>query len=254
MKMFKFTKIMTVVTITLAMAATTFATDMAGTYTIDAAWGLGYTSDARLGQGTPAIINIVAGGTWNTDGEMRYGEENDATINVAVGGTLNAEVEMLWNDQNQNSPEELRLNVYGTAFVEQLKMYGHAGDDETVVGNGTDAATLTIVEGLLGKHGDAHITINAGSTMIITAGTFKIDSDNIGSDSYIDLNGGTLKIDSLYLLQGTETAHRIRANGDPSATVASGGVVVTAGTGPDAGYTIYTAAASGTPGTVFIIK
>jgi len=82
----------------MAMAAPTFGSvDIDSTWTVDAAWGLGYTSDARFGSsgGASGTVNIVAGGTWNTDGEMRFAENGiAATINVEVGGTLNAEVEM----------------------------------------------------------------------------------------------------------------------------------------------------------------
>jgi len=61
---------------------------------------------------------------------------------------------MQWNE-GEVGTQTNRLNVYGTAYVEQLKMYGIANDDVTTVGNGTDAATLTIVEGLLSKDGVA---------------------------------------------------------------------------------------------------
>jgi len=195
--MVRTTKVMTVVVVCLAMAAPAFGSvDIDSTWTVDAAWGLGYTSDARFGSGSgkSGTVNIVSGGTWNTDGEMRFAENGvAATINVEVGGTLNAEVEMVWNE-GEVGTQTNRLNVYGTAYVEQLKMYGFAGDDITTVGNGTDAATLTIVEGLLAKEGVASIIINAGSTMIVDgdwAGAFNTNYANGGS---IDLVGtGTLQ-------------------------------------------------------------
>jgi hypothetical protein len=52
----------------------------------------------------------------------------------------------------------------------------------------------------LGKDGDATITINLNGTMIIDGwgigdlNEFAIDSDDLGTDSYIDLVGGTLKV------------------------------------------------------------
>jgi len=193
--------------------------DIDSTWTVDAAWGLDYTTDARFGSsgGASGTVNIVSGGTWNTDGEMRFAENGvAATINVEVGGHLNAEVEMQWNE-GEVGVQTNRLNVYGTAYVEQLKMYGIAGDDVTTVGNGTDAATLTVLEGLLGKDGDASITINAGSTMIIAGdwggALFTVDSRALGTDSYIDLVGGTLIVNALYTSVDIYTEPWIRGYG-----------------------------------------
>ena len=228
--------------LSLAIAAPAFGSvDINTTWTVDAAWGLGYTSDARFGGsgGTSGTVNIVSGGTWNTDGEMRFAEKGiAATINVAVGGHLNAEVEMIWNEDGA-STQTNRLNVYGTAYVEQLKQSGEAGDDITTVGNGTDAATLTIVEGFLGKKGNASITINDGSTMIITgawADSFIIDGNSLGTNAgaYIDLVGsGTLKVST------SLTASYIDQSIQGDGTL--GNWEVNAGTGDDAAYNIYTA-------------
>jgi hypothetical protein len=187
-----------VAAVMLAMAAPAMASvDIDSTWTVDAAFGTAYTTDARFGSGGGAegTVNIVSGGTWNTDGQMRFAENGSAaTINVAVGGHLDAVVEMKWNEGDVGTQTN-RLNVYGTAYVEQLKMYGTANDDKTVVGDGTNAAFLGISEGLLGRDGDATITIEAGSNMFIENDEFKIDGDDLGTDSYIDLVGtGTLQI------------------------------------------------------------
>lgn len=235
----------------LAMTAPTFgSTDYSGLTTINAASGTAFVTDARIAptSGSSGTIDIVSGGIFNTDGETRFGEDGiAATVNVQVGGILNMDSEALWNE-GEVAVQKNRLNVFGTAYVQQLKMYGLANDDIATVGNGTDAATLTIREGLLGKDGDASITINAGSTMIITgdAGVpawddfYKIDANNGPTDSYIDLVGGTLKVadhgDASFF------DHRIKGNGVLDAWV------MTAGTGDDAGFDVYTAAPGGPDG------
>ena len=218
----------------LAMTAATFGSvDIDSTVTVDNAWGLGYTSDARFGSsgGASGTVNIVSGGTWNTDGQMRFAENGAAaTITVAVGGTLNAEVEMVWNEGDIGTQQN-RLNVYGTAYVEQLKMQGFAGDDITTVGNGIDAATLTIVEGLLAKDGLASITINAGSTMIVDG-----DYANAFNTSYA--NGGFID------LVGSGTFQTLNAAGisDTSKIIGNGGT--TAVTSELVGsYTVYSTTA-----------
>ena len=230
--------------LSLAIAAPAFGSvDINTTWTVDAAWGLGYTSDARFGGsgGTSGTVNIVSGGTWNTSGQMRFAEKGvAATINVAVGGHLNADAEMVWNEGSVGTQTN-RLNVYGTAYVQQLKQSGEAGDDITTVGNGTDAATLTIVEGFLGKKGNASITVSDGSTMIITGGSstwvdsFKIDNcAGTNAGAYIDLVGsGTLKVST------SITASFINQSIQGDGTL--GNWDVNAGTGDDAAYNIYTA-------------
>jgi hypothetical protein len=234
----------------LAMAAPAFGSvDIDTTWTVDAAWGLDYTSDARFGSsgGASGTVNIVSGGTWNTDGEMRFAENGiAATINVEVGGILNAEVEMQWNE-GEVGAQTNRLNVYGTAYVEQLKMYGFAGDDTTTVGNGTDAATLNIVEGLLGKDGDASIIINAGSNMNVAGGwDGAFHAEGTG---YIDLVGtGTLTVNALNTDVATSLEPQLKGDGT------LGNWVMTfdaAGFNGD-GANIYTAAAPDTGAIVSI--
>jgi hypothetical protein len=207
--------IVAVAALMLAMAAPTFASfNIDATFEATAAWNAANTDGARFGSenGRSGTVNIEDGQTWNTTGEMRFAENGSAaTINVAVGGHLDAVVEMKWNEGDVGTQTN-RLNVYGTAYVEQLKMYGTANDDKTVVGDGTNAAFLGISEGLLGRDGDATITIEAGSNMFIENDEFKIDADSIGSDSYIDLVGtGTLQV-----LIGTFTSQyedSIKGNG-----------------------------------------
>jgi hypothetical protein len=232
----------------LAIAAPAFGSDIVGLHTIQAGYsglvGTTYTNDdARLApnSGDTTTIVITDGYTFSSGGETRFGEKGAAaTITVEVGGILNMDSEMIWNEDGQ-STQSNRLNVYGTAYVAQLKQSGEAGDDITTVGNGTDAATLTIVEGFLGKKGNASITVSDGSTMIITGGnadSFKIDGNALGTNTgaYIDLVGsGTLKVSTFI------TASFINQSIQGDGTL--GNWDVNAGTGDDAAYNIYTATA-----------
>ena len=138
--------------------------------------------------GSKTVLN---GQTWNEDGDIAKTANTDITVNV--GGTMTGG-EFLAADEWGYTFD---LNIYGTAEIEQFKIYGD-GASTITVGNGTDAATLTIGEGFLGKHGDSTITINSGSSMVIDAtaygwaGEFEIRTDFTSS---IDLVGtGTLKL------------------------------------------------------------
>jgi hypothetical protein len=194
----------------LAMAATTFGGDMNGSHTI----GLGYAglvnptdttytnNDARLAPDADNITTIVIedGYTFSSNGETRFGEKGvAATLTVEVGGILDMDSECLWNE-GEVAPQKNRLNVYGTAYVQQLKMYGLANDDKVIVGNETEAATLKVNECSLGGDGDATITINLGSVMTVLTNPSTIGPDQSRlkiydtGDSYIDLVGGTLKV------------------------------------------------------------
>ena len=246
--MIKINKILTVATMIAAMAATAFGGDVTGVRVVSTTET---EADIRIAPdgGSSGTINIVAGGTLNTSGELRFGENGIyAEISVQVGGHLQADVEAIFNE-GEVASMATRFNVYGTAYMEQMKVAAAGNDHEVVVGNGSDAATLIIVEGYLGKYGDANITINANATMIITGDwvdAWKIDANDVPTDSYIDLAGGTLKVNSA--MTATWFDHRIKGNG------VLGDWVMTAGTGDDAGYNVYTAVLLVPPGTVFIIQ
>jgi len=129
---------------------------------------------------------VLSGETWNADGDIA--ETADTVITVNVGGLITGG-EFIADDEWGNTFD---MNIYGAADIEQLKLDGAC---TVVVGNGTDAATLDVDEGYMGKSANATITINNGSTMTVEAswgGEFEIRTDNT---SYIDLVGtGTLKI------------------------------------------------------------
>jgi hypothetical protein len=210
--------IVAVAALMMAMAAPAMASvDYSGTTTISTNAAL--VTDARIAPsgGSSGTINIVAGGTFNTDGEMRFGENGVyAEISVQVGGHLQADVEALFNEGEVGNMVT-RLNVYGTAYVEQLKFAQAGNDNEIVVGNGTDAATLVTVEGYCGKNGDATITIEAGSNMFIegtgSSSSWKIDSGlGTNTDAYIDLLGtGTLQVSTSITTSWYDSS--IRGNG-----------------------------------------
>jgi hypothetical protein len=194
-----FISIVAVAALMLAMAAPAMASvDYSGLTTISTDAAL--VTDARIAPsgGSSGTINIVAGGTFNTDGELRFGENGVyAEISVQVGGHLQADVEALFNE-GEISNMATRLNVYGTAYVEQLKFAQAGNDNEIVVGNGTDAATLVTVEGYCGKNGDANITVNDNSTFVVGgdwSNAWKISAGVTPTDSYIYLNdSGTFQI------------------------------------------------------------
>ncbi len=198
----KMLSIMLVVSVVcLAMTATTFGVEIYdGTTTISTAVNID-PNEAYIGDTADADFTVTSSGSFTCTGG-RIGGNASATVNVAFNGSLAMNGETEFNEA-ENATTSTNLNVYGTAYIEQLKMYGWGVECKTVVGNTTDAATLTIVEGLLGKYGDATITIAANGTMIITgdlAGLptwtdfYKIDGNNAGTNSYIDLVGGTLKV------------------------------------------------------------
>ena len=196
--MLNINRILTVVTMIVAMAAPALADyDIIGT-----------------------TVTILDGETVNASGTM---DMQNGTLDVQVGGVLTAAVEVTSFDGNSH------LIVNGTAYIEQMKLYG-PGD--VIVGDGTNAATLTAVEGFLGKNGVATVTINAGSTMIVDGdwgGAFTIDQNSNGSR--IDLVGGRLL---------TKNSAAV----DPAKLIGYGGTAIVnsaPGTGPDAGYTVYTA-------------
>ncbi len=216
----------------LAMAAPTFGADL----NISSDTNISNTQeydklDIGEGGGDDTLF-ILSGGKLTINDESEIGKDNAGTLQVEVGGEaiLNGETQMPEDGESLKS----RLNVYGTTFVEQLKMYGAGDDTKAVVGNGTDAVTLTIKEGLLGKDGDASITINELGTMIIEEDWgFKIDGNGDGNDAYIDLVGGTLKVNSG--LDASEFDSNIKGFG------VLDNWVMNAGTGNDDGFNIYTA-------------
>ena len=134
---------------------------------------------------------ILSGSTENVDGSIAKNANTDITVNV--GGTLTGGEFKVADEWGYT----FDLNIYGTAEIEEFKIYGD-GASTITVGNGTDAATLAIGEGFLGKHGDSTITINSGSSMVIDAtaygwaGEFEIRTDFTSS---IDLVGtGTFRL------------------------------------------------------------
>jgi hypothetical protein len=235
----------TLVILTVAMmmsftlAAPAFAKDISGIHTIDADYagvvGTTYTdSDTRIapGGGSSGTIVITDGYTFETSGEMRFGENGIyAEITVEVGGHLQAEVEALFNE-GEISNMSTRLNVFGTAYIEQIKCAQAGNDNEVVVGTvGGAAATLTIVEGYLGKNGMASMTINDNSSFIIDgdwAGSFKIDTNGT-TGAYIDLVGsGTIRALNSGAFTGS-AANSIIGNGGTTAVT----------TAVDGAYTVY---------------
>jgi hypothetical protein len=254
MKMFKFTKILTVATIVMAMAATTFGagTDMDGYIAINAASGTADVNNPRLGQGSLTTLDILDGGILNavSDGDkMRLGEKSRAIINVQVGGIMNAVVET-----DDYFGHESELNVYGTAFIEQLRIYGNGNHNGSPVGTTSTIlvdGTLTVKEGLIGKKGIIEMTITTNGTFIVegyaSAGSrFSIDSevysdptegvwDHGGYASFLNIvgNGRMLLKSGDSLRAGHGNA--IQGNG------VLNNFVITPGTGADVGYNVYTA-------------
>ena len=249
--MFKFTRILTVVTIIVAMAATTFGGDVEGYRAIS---GTEVEDDVRVGQnGNLGHIDILSGGHFTMTGQTLFGEAGDARLDVQVGGELFSDTEWLQPEDGYEGNTE--LNVYGPAFIEQLKMYGVATKSCTaVVGNGTDVAVLTVLEGLLGKADDASITINPNATMMIAGdwdGLFKIDSDALGTDSYIDLVGsGTLIVNASYTSVATEMEPGIRGNGVAGAWIKT----FDAGAFDGDGANVYTVVALVPAGTLIVVQ
>lgn len=197
----------------VAMTATTFAGWDIGTRTIVNGEHLsGDSLDIGHSAGNPVVVVIQSGGSLTSGSHAAIGEVADATLTVEVGGVLNLNCE---TEMAENGGLNAALSVYGTAYIEQLKMYGSPGtSNTTVVGNGTDAATLTVMEGLLGKDGDATITINSNASMIITGGwdgSFKVDARPLGTLSYWNLVGtGLLKV---HAGDTTFQADRVLLNG-----------------------------------------
>jgi hypothetical protein len=262
MTMFKINKILTVATIVMAMAATTFGagTDMDGYIAINAASGTADVNNPRLGQGSLTTLDILDGGILNavSDGDkMRLGEESRAIINVQVGGIMNAVVEL-----NDYFGYENEINVYGTAYIEQFRMYGNGNHNESEVGTTSTIlvdGTLTVDEGLLGKKGIIEMTITTDGTFICD-GDFSIDStvysdfaegvwEHGGYDSYLDIvgNGRFLLLATASLRAGH--GNNIRGNG------VLNNFIITAGTiGDEIGYNVYTAVQPVTGPTVLIIQ
>ncbi len=229
-------KMLLMLVVCLAMTATTFADiDYNATTEISTAVDIGTNAD--IGKSAAGTINITSTGSFTCTGG-KLGEDKNGTINVAVDGNLYMNGEVIFNE-GEHAALVTRLTVYGTAYLEQMKLAAGGNDNEVVVGNGTDAATLTTVEGYLGKYGDANITINDNSTMYITGGAgwtdaWKIDQNDAGTDSYIYLNdSGTLKVHNE--ITTTWYDSNIKGNG------VVGNWVMAPGTGDDAGYNIYTA-------------
>ena len=183
----------------LAMTAMAFATDYPGTTTISTSVDIG-SEDMRLApdSGSSSTFNITSIGSFTCEGG-RVGEKGDyAELNVAVGGSLHMNGEVQGNE-DETSDQTIRLNVYGTAYIEQFKFSRESTNDTViVVGDGTNAATLTILEGYFAKYGKAIMTVNNNSSFIIDndrGSVFGIDNSGNASGGYIDLVGtGTIKV------------------------------------------------------------
>ena len=220
-KMVKINRILAVVTMIVALAAPAMA-HFSGSHT------------------------VLSGETWAADGDIAKDSNTDITINVGgsmTGGEFQA---------SDGWGYTFDMDIFGAADITEFKIYG-AGACTIVVGNGTDPATLTILEGLLGKAGDASITINAGSTMAVSGtwqNIFKVDENAIGSDSYINLVGGTLMVNALDTTVAVNIEPFLKGNGVPGAWVKT----LDAGAFDGDGANVYTAAVLVPPGTVFIIQ
>jgi hypothetical protein len=235
--------IVAVAALMLAMAAPAMASqDYNGDVTIDT--DTADIFEPRIGQGAAlTTVTVASGGVWNTYSEMRLGEVNSAIINVQVGGEMNAVVEL-----NDYYGSVTAINVYGTAFLEQLRMYGNGNHNGTTVGQTSTIlveGTLTVDEGLLGKKGIVEMTIGTNGTFICD-GDFSIDSeiysdfaegvnDHGGYASFLNIVG-----DGRFLLLSTAELRAGHGN-----AIQGNGVldnfVITPGTGDDAGYNVYTA-------------
>jgi hypothetical protein len=251
--------IVAVAAVMLAMVATTFATDYNGTTNISTV--VVSASDMRLAPdaGNSSTFNILSGGSFTCEGG-RIGEKGIyAELNVMVGGNLHMNGEVTGNE-NENSTQTIRVNIFGTAYIDQFKFSRPSTDDtEVVIGNGSDAALLTVYEGYLGKSGDASVTINAGSTMTISGdwnGAFKIDDADagdplgVGNDAWIDLVGGTLMVNALNTTVDVNREQTLKGNGVLGEWVKTFDVD---GFDGDGAY-IYTAVATTLPGTVIMFR
>ena len=149
---------------------------------------------------------------------------------TTLGGTLQIEVGggLTWNGEcflaaDEDDAQLGNLFVYGTAYVEELKIAQDADDiANVVVGNGTDPATLRVMEFSDDSAGVANITVNDGSTL-----TFEDWGFEYGTQITFDLVGGTLKVD------------------DSFATISSSNIIGYHGQGTVTsevigGYTVYT--------------
>jgi hypothetical protein len=141
--------------------------------------------------------------TVTTGQDLSYGELDiiDGTLIVESGGKISFSEESFIAADTSGTAETATINAYGELFVEQFKSAQHTGDVATVViGDGTNAASLSMVEGFLGKDGNATVTINNAGTM--TASGDWSDALRIGygtsTGSYVDiLTGGTLELNAL---------------------------------------------------------
>ena len=186
----------------LAMTAPAFATDYDGVTNITTTVTIG--GDMRLAPtgGSSSTFNITSTGSFTAQDGGRIGEDGDyAELNVAFGGNLHMDGEVTGN-QGKVTDQTIRLNIFGTAFIEQLKFSEENTDDTlVVVGDGTNVATLTVIEGFFAKNGFASMTVNNNSSFILdtdfgsSVGTFGIDTGGNASGGYIDLVGtGTIKV------------------------------------------------------------
>ena len=199
------------------------------------------SSGLYVGAASPGTLIIQSGGHYTEDqpGQVRLGEDFEGTIEVQVGGFISLDGEVLAPENGGTST----FNVYGVAYAEQLKMAGDTGDTaNAVVGDGTNAATLTVKELRVGDSdgGNATITINFGSAMFIEGYTVPSTSGfSIGLNGVVNLVGGTLYVEKTIALasagtiigydgQGTVTSEVI---GDYTVytTTQPGTVVVNAG-------------------------
>ena len=220
-------KILTVVTIILAMAATTFA---------------GWNAEDGPG-GTTTVLN---GATLDI-GSDDMGSSG-GTLDVQVGGTF------IHTGEVGNWDSGAHLIVDGTASIGEMKFYGGGAACTVTVGG-----TLTVAEGFLGKAGVVEMTIGTTGTFIVEGYASPGERFSIDSAEYKAGSGGYASF-----LDIVGNGRMLLASGDSLRTghgnaIRGDGVldnyVVTAGTvGDEIGYDVYTAVQLVPPGTLIFIQ
>ncbi len=185
-----------------------------------------------IGAASAGTLIIQSGGDFTETGITRLGEDFEGTIEVQVGGSISLDGEVLAPEGGGTST----FNVYGGAYAEQLKMAENPGDTATaVVGDGTNATTLTVRELIVGKDGNANLTINLGSAMFIEGYAVpSADGFQIGSGGVVNLVGGTLYVEKNIVLELDGTIIGYHGQGTVTSEVIGD-------------YTVYTTT---TPGTI----
>lgn len=187
-------------------------------------------------------VTIVNGQTVDTSGDDM--DWINGSLDVQAGGTLIANGEM------KEYADGFALTVNGTASIGEFKASGEgAGLYPITVGG-----TLTVGEASLGKFGAVEMTIGTTGTFI-NNGSFSIASqeyDGVGSGkgghgAFLDIVGN-----GRFLWNNTESfdpakGNEIRGNGVVNA------FTVTAGTGADVGYNVYTANAVPEPSSMSLL-